>query len=54
MAIKVTLSFKENNSNDAALYEFLERKAETIGKSAYIKSLLKQQLDSELKEQNKH
>ena len=25
MAIKVTLSFKENNINDVALYDFLEK-----------------------------
>ncbi|MDY3960963.1 hypothetical protein [Romboutsia timonensis] len=53
MAIKVTLSFKENNINDVTLYDFLEKKAETIGKSAYIKSLLKEQMDKEIKERQK-
>lgn len=47
MAIKITLSFKENNSNDIELYQFLESKSETIGKSAYIKSLLKEKLNEE-------
>ena len=47
MAIKITLSFKENNVNDITLYDFLEKKSETIGKSAYIKSLLREKLDQE-------
>jgi hypothetical protein len=47
MAIKITLSFKENNISDIMLYDFLEIKSETIGKSAYIKSLLKEKLDEE-------
>ena len=47
MAIKVTLSFKENSVNDIMLYDFLEKKGETIGKSAYIKSLLKEKLEQE-------
>ena len=46
MAIKITLSFKEKNVNDVILYDFLERESETIGKSAYIKSLLKEKLES--------
>lgn len=50
MAIKVTLSFKENNVHDRLLYDFLESKSETIGKSAYIKSLLKEKLDLEQRE----
>ena len=49
MAIKVTLSFKENSINDVTLYDFLEKKSETIGKSAYVKSLLKEQMDKEMK-----
>lgn len=53
MAIKVTLSFKENSVNDVMLYDFLERKGETIGKSAYMKSLLKEKLDEEMKNQEK-
>ena len=53
MAIKVTLSFKENNINDVTLYDFLEKKGETIGKSAYIKSLLKEKLDQEIKNNQK-
>lgn len=28
MAIKITLSFKENNVNDVTLYDFLEKKSE--------------------------
>jgi len=53
MAIKVTLSFKENNINDVMLYDFLEKKAETIGKSAYVKSLLKEQMDKEMNDPKK-
>lgn len=45
MAIKVTLSFKENNVNDVMLHDFLESESETIGKSAYMKSLLKEKFD---------
>lgn len=52
MAIKITLSFKENNVNDVMLYDFLENKSETIGKSAYIKSLLKEKLESEQMSKN--
>ena len=35
------------------LYEFLKAKGEIIGKSAYIKSLLKEKLDQEIKNNQK-
>ena len=51
MAIKVTLSFKDN-VDDILLYNFLEDQAKVIGKSSYIKSLLKEKLEQE-KEKSK-
>ena len=50
MAIKVNLSFKENSIDDIVLYNFLDEKAKVIGKSAYIKSLLKEKLEQEQKD----
>ena len=52
MAIKVTLSFKDN-VDDVLLYNFLEDQAKIIGKSAYIKSLLKEKLEQEQEKSNK-
>jgi hypothetical protein len=52
MAIKITLSFKESNEHDKVLYDFLESKSEIIGKSAYIKSILKEKMDLEKEEKN--
>ena len=53
MAIKVNLSFKENSIDDVILYNFLDEKAKVIGKSAYIKSLLKEKLEEEKEKSNK-
>lgn len=50
MAIKITLSFKETHVSDIVLYNFLETESETIGKSAYIKSLLKEKMDEKNKD----
>ena len=52
MATKVTLSFKDN-VDDILLYNFLEDQAKIIGKSAYIKSLLKEKLDQEQENDDK-
>ena len=52
MATKVTLSFKDN-VDDILLYNFLEDQAKIIGKSAYIKSLLKEKLDQEQEKDDK-
>ena len=52
MATKVTLSFKDN-VDDILLYNFLEDQAKIIGKSAYIKSLLKEKLEQEQEKDNK-
>jgi hypothetical protein len=53
MAIKVNLSFKENSIDDVILYNFLDEKAKVIGKSAYIKSLLKEKLEQEREKDSK-
>lgn len=45
--MKVNISFKENGE-DKELLDFLEKKSKIIGKSAYIKQLLYEQM---LKEQ---
>jgi hypothetical protein len=52
MAIKFTLSFKESNEDDIVLYNFLESKSKIMGKSAYIKCILKEKMDLE-SEKNK-
>lgn len=52
MAIKVNISFKENSVDDVILYNFLDEKSKIIGKSAYIKSLLKEKLEQEQKKDN--
>ena len=52
MAIKVTLSFRDN-VDDVLLYNFLEDQAKIIGKSAYIKSLLKEKLEQDQEKNNK-
>lgn len=46
MAIRVTISFKEDTT-DIELYNYLQEKAEIIGTSAYIKTLLKESLNKE-------
>ena len=38
--LTVTISFK-NNLTDKMMYEWLEMKSEVVGKSAYIKKLIK-------------
>ncbi|MBP3930252.1 MAG: hypothetical protein J6D47_11910 [Peptostreptococcaceae bacterium] len=43
--LTVTVSFK-NNINDKLIYEWLEMKSETIGKSSYIKELIKLDMES--------
>ena len=45
-ATLVSISFKDN-INDKMILEWLEEKSETIGKSAYIKQLLLEQLEKE-------
>lgn len=43
--LTVTVSFK-NNINDKLIYEWLEMKSETIGKSSYIKELIKSDMEN--------
>ena len=43
--ITVTVSFK-NNVNDKLIFEWLEMKSETIGKSSYIKELIKSDMEN--------
>ena len=45
----VSLSFKDNVM-DKMLLDWLEQQGEVIGKSAYIKNLIKQDMDSSNKE----
>ena len=40
----VSISFKDN-LNDKMILEWLEEKSETIGKSAYIKQLIKNDME---------
>ncbi|HJG96958.1 MAG TPA: hypothetical protein K8V90_07660 [Romboutsia timonensis] len=49
MAVKVTLSFKDT-IDDITLYKFLEEQGKLIGKSAYIKTLLKEAMEQQEKE----
>lgn len=49
MAVKVTLSFKDN-IDDITLYKYLEEKGKVVGKSGYIKTLLKEAMDKEKNE----
>lgn len=49
MAVKVTLSFKDN-IDDITLYKFLEEKGKLVGKSGYIKTLLKEAMEQQEKE----
>ena len=44
--MRVEITFK-NNDKEKELYEFLRTKGEIIGKSAYIKQLLLEQLEKE-------
>ena len=44
--MRVELTFK-NNDTERELYEFLKAKGEIIGKSAYIKQLLLEELKKE-------
>ena len=44
--MRVEVTFK-NNDKEKELYEFLESKGEIVGKSAYIKQLLLEQLKKE-------
>ena len=44
---------KKDNVDDILLYNFLEDQAKIIGKSAYIKSLLKEKLEQEQEKDNK-
>ena len=43
--LTVTVSFK-NNINDKLIFEWLEMKSETIGKSSYIKELIKLDMEN--------
>lgn len=43
--LTVTVSFK-NNITDKLMYEWLEMKSEIVGKSAYIKNLIKLDMES--------
>ena len=43
--LTVTVSFK-NNINDKLIFEWLEMKSETIGKSSYIKGLIKSDMEN--------
>ena len=51
--IEHTISFKENSVDDVILYNFLDEKSKIIGKSAYIKSLLKEKLEQEREKDSK-
>ena len=44
--VRVEVTFK-NNDKEKELYEFLKSKGEIVGKSAYIKQLLLEQLKKE-------
>ena len=44
--VRVEITFK-NNDKEKELYEFLKSKGEIIGKSAYIKQLILEQLQKE-------
>ena len=44
--MRVEITFK-NNDKEKELYEFLKFKGEIIGKSAYIKQLILEQLQKE-------
>ena len=44
--VRVEVTFK-NNNKEKELYEFLKSKGEIVGKSAYIKQLLLEQLEKE-------
>ena len=44
-ATLVSISFKDN-INDKMILELLEEKSETIGKSAYIKQLIKNDMEN--------
>jgi len=46
LAIRVGLSFKETKE-EKELYEFLKEKSEIIGESAYIKTLLQNEMQKE-------
>ena len=43
--LTITVSFK-NNITDKMMYEWLEMKSEVIGKSGYIKKLIKLDMES--------
>ena len=44
--MRVEVTFK-NNDKEKELYEFLKSKGEIVGKSAYVKQLLLEQLKKE-------